>query len=328
MASNSDRKSGSSGRSSSRKRVVIGAEETVRVRYKKDRPEVESERKRTPRQAQRAASERAPLSKAPKPSGAGRRIAAEKRDDRDRRRRTQGRRQVAIAVAVVLALVGLLWGGVTLWNAPVFAVKNVDVSGLSHLKRAEVLALAAVPPNATLLRLPKNEIEQRVASSPWVQEVTVERQFPNAITIAVVERAPLAAVDTGGAVAWLISGDGHWIALRTPDMTASLASIRDVPAPGPRAGAQSQSPELLNALQVLGGLTSGIRAKLKAISAPSVDKTALLLTRDIQVFVGGSEGIGKKSAIAEAILNREKDVVYVNVRVVDKPTWRGLNQGP
>ena len=85
MASSSDRKSGSSGRSSSRKRVVIGAEETVRVRYKKDRPEVESERKRTPRQAQRAASERA--AKGPKPSGAGRRIAAEKRDDRDRRRR-------------------------------------------------------------------------------------------------------------------------------------------------------------------------------------------------------------------------------------------------
>ena len=65
MGSSSGRKSGSSGRSSSRKRVVIGAEETTRVRYKKDRPEVESERKRTPRQSQRAASERAGAQRVP-----------------------------------------------------------------------------------------------------------------------------------------------------------------------------------------------------------------------------------------------------------------------
>ena len=327
MASNSDRKSGSSGRSSSRKRVVIGAEETVRVRYKKDRPEVESERKRTPRQAQRAASERAPHANAPKPSGAGRRIAAEKRDDRDRRRRTQGRKQVALALGALLLAVGIVWGAVALWNAPLFAVKSVDVSGLSHLKRAEVLALAAVPANATLLRLPKSGIERRIASSPWVAEVKVERRFPDSVAIVVVERTPVAVVDTGGAVLWLISGDGHWLAPRTADMTAALASIRDVPSPSPKAGAHTVSTELVNALQVLGGLTSGIRAQLKAISAPAVEKTSLLLAKDIQVFVGSSEDIAKKSAIAQTILNREKDVVYVNVRVLDKPTWRGLNQG-
>ena len=56
MASNSGRKSGSSGRSSSRKRVVIGAEETTRVRYSRDKPEVESERRKTPRQSKRESS--------------------------------------------------------------------------------------------------------------------------------------------------------------------------------------------------------------------------------------------------------------------------------
>jgi cell division septal protein FtsQ len=54
----------------------------------------------------------------------------------------------------VLAVVGLVWGAVALWNAPIFAVQNVTVSGQSHLKKADILAMAAVPKDATLIRLP------------------------------------------------------------------------------------------------------------------------------------------------------------------------------
>ena len=117
MASSSGRKSGSSGSSSNRKRVVVGAEETVRVRYKQGNPEVESERKRTPRQEQRSTSERAG-SRVPKPSSAGRRVASQKRDDRDRRRRDISRRRALLAVLVLVAVAGVIWGLVALWRAP------------------------------------------------------------------------------------------------------------------------------------------------------------------------------------------------------------------
>jgi cell division protein FtsQ len=51
----------------------------------------------------------------------------------------------------------------------------------------------------------------------------------------------------------------------------------------------------------------------------------LVLKNDIQVFVGSSDEIAKKDLIARAILGKEKKVVYVNVRVTDRPTWRGLD---
>ena len=40
-----------------------------------------------------------------------------------------------------------------------------------------------------------------------------------------------------------------------------------------------------------------------------------------------SDEIEKKDLIARTILGKEKNVVYVNVRVTDRPTWRGLNPG-
>ena len=94
----------------------------------------------------------------------------------------------------------------------------------------------------------------------------------------------------------------------------------------PKAGELTQSPELLNALKVLGGLSREMRSKLKAISAPSIDATQLTLNGDVQVMIGNAEDIQKKDAVALAVMAGHKNVVYVNVRVVDRPTWRGLGQ--
>jgi cell division protein FtsQ len=51
----------------------------------------------------------------------------------------------------------------------------------------------------------------------------------------------------------------------------------------------------------------------------------LVLKNDIQVFFGPAEEVAKKDLIARSILKREKNIVYINVRITDRPTWRGLN---
>ncbi|MDR3685698.1 MAG: FtsQ-type POTRA domain-containing protein [Coriobacteriia bacterium] len=326
MASSSGRRSGSSGSSSNRKRVVVGAEETVRVRYKQGNPEVESERKRTPRQEQRSASERAG-SRVPKPSSAGRKVAGQKRDDRDRRRKEIGRRRVLLVAAAVLAVVAVAWALSALWRAPLFTVDTIKVTGVSHLTSADVLALAAVPKDATLLHLAPSEIEQRVEASPWVSSAKVSRSFPHTLVVDVVERVPIALADAGARGQWFVSGDGHWVARRSKEPTGALVPIKDVPGLVPVAGAKNASGELNNALAVIGGLSPQLKAQLAFVSAPSVQATVLVLKNQIQVFVGSADEITKKDLIARTILGKEKNVVYVNVRVTDRPTWRGLNSG-
>ncbi len=92
----------------------------------------------------------------------------------------------------------------------------------------------------------------------------------------------------------------------------------------PIAGKVTDSRELKNALAVVAGLTPALRAKVKSVSAPTVDKTALTLVDNIQVFVGSAEEISKKDQLIRQILAKEKKLVYINVRVVSRPTWRGL----
>ena len=324
MASNSGRKSGSSGRSSSRNRVVIGAAETTRVHYAQDRPQVESERKRAPRTASSSKGSERAGTRTPKVSSAGRKVASQKRDDRDRRRRDIARRRALVAVLAVIAAAAVVWGLLALWRAPLFTVQDITVTGNVHLSRDVVLTLAAVPSDTTLLRLPDKAIVARIEASPWVAQADVSRSFPHTLGITVKERTPVAQVDTGAMGLWLVSSDGFWITKRSKEPTAGLVPVRDVPNLRPAAGTKVASPELNNALAVIAGISAQLKSQTKLVSAATIEKTMIVLKNDVQIFVGPSDDIAKKDIIARGILSSKKGVVYVNVRVTDRPTWRGL----
>lgn len=326
MASNSNRRSGSSERSGSRKRVVIGADETTRVRYNKDRPQVESERRKTPRQTHRATAKGAG-SGGPRPSSAGKRLAQEKRDERERRQRSIFRRRAGLVVLVAAVVVGVVWGASALWNARIFTVDSIQVSGNDRLSTADVTKLAAVPAGATLLKTNTADVKRRIEANPWVADAAVSRSFPHELVVAITERTPAAFVDAGGSQLWTLSTDGFWLGKRSANDTSALVTIKDVPSLVPTIGVAAPNVELKNALAVLAGLSPGLKGQVKTLSAPNIDKTALLLNNGVQVFVGSSDNIAKKDLIARGILAREKNIVYINVRVVDRPTWRGLDQG-
>ncbi len=320
MASNSGRKSGSSGRSNPRKRVVIGADETVRVRYRHNKPEVESER----RGRSRTAGARRPTPAAK----AGERLSTAKRQERERRQRWSQVRRIAIAVGVGLLVLGGITLLIALYRAPIFPVKDVVISAGPHHDRASILALAKLPADATLPRLNARAVVRRLTADPWIADATVERDYPSTVRIKVSERRPAVVVDGGGTQLWVASSDGRWLGLRSAEDTSAIL-VRDVTGVKGKAGASIGDPRVLNAIKVVAGISPELRRQLQFVSAPTVDETALHTRDDVEIFVGSAAKLAQKDRIVRAILKREKNrVVYVNVRVVERPTWRGLEDEP
>lgn len=317
MASNSGRRSGSSG-PSTRKRVVIGADETVRVRYRQNSPEVESERRGS--RAQRTTAR----SKQPS-SSAGKRLSSVKRGERERRQRTIRTRRVVAGLGLLLLMTLCVWGAIALYNAPLFVVKNVEVEGTRQLTRDQVLRKARLPEGATLLRVPVGAMERRLASDPWIDSVAVTRDFPSTIRIRVTERRPAAIVDAGGTDLWVVSEDLFWLGIRSAE-TTTLIPIVDVGEIAPVAGRKIRETNIVNAVRVLSGLSEALRERVRAVSAPSIEETALRTAGDVEIFIGEATELAAKDRIVQQILSTEKKVVYINVRVTDRPTWRGLEQ--
>ncbi|MDO8987083.1 MAG: FtsQ-type POTRA domain-containing protein [Coriobacteriia bacterium] len=228
---------------------------------------------------------------------------------------------VVVAVVLVIAV-----GSIALYRSSIFLITKVEVMGNTQLSANEVRTLAAASPKATLLRFPAKEVSQRVSDSPWVRSVSVTRDFPDTMRIRVTEFVPSALVDGGGDIFWLVDSSGWVIAQQPQETTSTLITIRDLESFEASAGERSTSEALRNALRVWRALSSELRARTRTISAPSVDKTALMTTDDITIFVGSSADIERKDFVARRILEEQAGkVVSINVRTVDRPTWRGVD---
>jgi cell division protein FtsQ len=227
----------------------------------------------------------------------------------------------------VLLVIALIVGVAMLYNSQVFAVSAIEVTGVSRLTEDEVLTLAAVPSDATLLRFPAEGITERLLSNPWIAEAYVTRDFPDGMRVRIVERQPAAYLDLGQESVWVVDDTGVTIAEQSATETGTLVVVRDLQPIEPTPGEKTGSEPILNALGVWRGLSPELKERTRAISAPSIDRTTLVTHDDIEILVGAAEEMESKDLIAREILAEQAgSVVYINVRTIERPTWRGLER--
>jgi cell division protein FtsQ len=228
---------------------------------------------------------------------------------------------VAVSVLAVVAVIG---GCVAVYRSPLFAVRRIEVVGNVRLSSQAVRGLARVPTDSTLIRFPADAVAERVAKDPWVASVTVSRLFPDGMRIRIVERQPVAMVDAG-ATLWLVDSTGMVMAQRSSEQTASVVVVRDVPGLDPKPGRRTTSEALMNAIGVLEGISDRLRAMIGSISAPSIDGTTLYTREKVEIVFGDAAEARVKDALVLRILDEHRGkVVSIDVRTVDRPTWRGL----
>lgn len=250
--------------------------------------------------------------------------ARAKREERARRlaERSRTRRTRILVVLAVVAVVVV--AATTLYRSSLFQVRTIDVQGNSQVSAERIIELAGVPDGSTLMRYPKGDIAARIEADPWIESVAITRDFPDTLRIRVVERTPVALVDTGD-VFWVIDASGMVLGEQSFEESATLIVVRDVQGIEPKAGKRSSSDTLDNALAVLEGISGELHDKVRAVSAPSVDETTLLTTDAIEVLVGEATELEEKSFLTLSIMKEQAGkVIFIDVRSVDNPVSRGL----
>lgn len=306
MASNSNRRSGSSGRSTSRKRVHLSTPDR-RVSDRQGKPKVEG--------AGRGERGR------PLPPH-----VREKREVRERRAVQRRRRLQLRAGGVLLLVVLVVAGWLYLRGSSAFHIREVEVTGNRRLTAEQVRRIASVPTDATLLRFPADDVEKRLESSPWISSVTLSRDFPDRLRIRVVERVPAALLDLGKTI-WVVDGAGFVLERFASDAPSQLVVVRRVSGAQPKVGRRMDSDALRNALRVVAGLSPELRSVVRSVSAPSVDETSLITQDGVEILFGTAEQVAKKDLIAREIMSEQRGkVVFIDVRTTERPVWRGLGK--
>lgn len=213
------------------------------------------------------------------------------------RRSRPGGHQPWRAAFFALAAVAIVFGvGWALLDSRFFVVRSVAVTGTHLVTGAEVRSAAAIPPGLPLIRVNSATIARRIERIRQVQSARVSRDWPDGVTIAVVERTPVLAVPSGRGYQ-LIDKYGVVVesSSRRPSALPSL-ELSAVPGSGPVSVPELRgSPAVYAAAVVLHELPRYLARSVVSLQAPSATEVTLRLARGITIVWGGTDRAAQKS---------------------------------
>ncbi len=221
-----------------------------------------------------------------------------------RRQRLQRAGLAAVVATTVLALAWLVG------FSEVLAVRSVTVTGTKVLTEAEVRAVADVPAGRPLIWVDPAGVAERVAALAPVARVSVVRQWPDRIAVAVTERQPRFVVESGTGYL-VVDGEG-----------VPYQALLAVPKGLLVAQADADDPALLTDIgTVLTALDSGLRHRVRRVTAPTRDAITLELENGIDLIWGSAEQSALKLQVATELMRLRKASRY-DVSAPSNPTTR------
>jgi cell division protein FtsQ len=205
-----------------------------------------------------------------------------------------GVRGLKLFLLSLLLIVVITGVGLILYFTPVMSARSIVVNGIGAVSRHEVLEAAHVNPGTPLLQIDTDGIADRVAAIRRVASAHVQRDYPSALMITVVERIPVVVKDLPDGP-HLFDRDGVDFATAPPP--PALPYI-DVDNPGPA------DPATKAALAVLTALRPEVVAQVSRIAAPSVVSITLTLADGRTVIWGSNERTEEKAQKLAALLTR------------------------
>lgn len=202
-----------------------------------------------------------------------------------------------ILLTVVSVILGLV-----LYFTPVMSARSVVVTGTGAVTREEVIDVAQVRPGTPLLQIDTDQVADRVAGIRRVASARVQREYPSALRITIVERIPIVVKDFPDGP-HLFDRDGVDFATGPPP--PGLPYI-DVDSPGPA------DPATRAALQVMTALRPEVVAQVGRIAAPSVASITLTLADGRTVVWGTTDRTDEKAEKLAALLTQPGRVYDVS----------------
>ncbi len=240
------------------------------------------------------------------------------------RSRTQKKLRWVALVAGVALLVGV---GSLVLHTPWFEARIVTVTG-SHPNTTDqaIESAAGLLHHPALVSVDPGPTAARVESLPFIASARVTRHWPDAVTISVTERVPVATM-SGPASAWsVLDGMGRTLAVAParPDLPvlvvhASTGTV--LPAPVGSSAPQAASPGLL----VARTLPPAFVGQVVSVTVAADGTVSLGLDSGLNVLMGTVSDLTAKYEDVAAILAHAN---LVGARTIDVTVPQSPTIGP
>jgi cell division protein FtsQ len=231
-------------------------------------------------------------------------------------RRNEGRRRLRVLL-VLAGFLGVALLGWALTRSPFLNVDHIRVTGTVHTAPADIMASSGVHEGMAMFDVGTGDAAARLRAVPWIMRATVERHWPSTVTIAVVERVPVAAVPAKSGVA-IVDDTGRVLAV-VPAAPQGLPVLLGLPPAGPptsRVGGRAQ-----DLLAVARAMPPPVSQRVTAIAAADGAQVELRLKPSGVVRLGPPDQLAEKMLATQTVLTQVDltRLAVLDVRVPASP---------
>lgn len=212
---------------------------------------------------------------------------ADKEQDAPKR----GRRRALFSLGVCVAVLAALAAAAPF--TPVMPMRTIAVEGNHILSDERVEELAAIPAETPMGKVNLKDAANGVASDPWVKTVTVSRNWPSTIDVALSEHTAVAFVAESDGT-HLIDEDG--VDFLVADPPPEAIELVNAPVEDPEA--------MADVVAIAASISNRARAAIAAIEVQP-NNYVLRTVDDKRITWGASEDNENKSYALEAVLQME-----------------------
>ena len=186
-----------------------------------------------------------------------------------------------------------------------FPIKSVQIYGVNRVDRQEVQSLLLPLVNRGFFTVNVEHIHERLAQLPWVSNTYVRRNWPDQITITVLERVPVAKWNEQS----LLSDAGELFSPEQHSYPENLARF---------VGPDGQHIYMLQYYYEINRLLIPLHARIASLELTPYSTWKVILSNGITLRMGHKDVLTRLSHFVKVypkiVGNRVADVEYVDLR--------------
>lgn len=195
------------------------------------------------------------------------------------------RQRIIFSLILVLAISStLIYIG---WYSNLLIVKNVEVRGNQVVATEIITETAQISLNTQLLRVPINNVVERLQTISQIGRAEVRRGWPSTLVIDVTERVPVALTDIPEG-RFLVDESGFPYLLASTEVNLPLISGPD-------------DPSRLLSISVWQSFPDWLKAEIVSINADDASSVSMLMTSGRKVIWGDVNQSSEKSAVLKVL---------------------------
>lgn len=228
-----------------------------------------------------------------------------------------------LVVGTVLVAYGAWRGATFVASAASFRVSNLTVTGNQRLSTGEVLALVDGLRGRNILGVELSEWQERLLSSPWVEEASLRRVLPATVEVRIRERLPMAIGRVGSAL-YLVDASGVVVDEYGPAYADLDLPMVDGLGKAERGRATMDPERVALAVRVIGALGARpeLLEKVSLIDVARPHDAVVMLEGDTALLHLGDDAFAERLQqyfdLSEALRERVAGIDYVDLRFPER----------